>query len=191
MRIPRRNQSGVPDLRGRGRQGPGSRQALSEHREEAWVGLGDQRHGSEDGAADEIALLCCECAHDLAVPDLDVLDALGCDVVTICDGVTNAFDQPELGLSNWQSGRLFARGGVQSLIGEPDDPPLSFRPGQGDHTTALALLVALLTALRERDRTGEGQVPVSPWNTMTKGYRTRSNKRTNNMIVRRRYSNKG
>jgi len=30
----------------------------------------------------------------LALPDLDVLDALGCDVVTICDGVTNAFEQP-------------------------------------------------------------------------------------------------
>ncbi|GAB3269127.1 large ribosomal subunit protein uL2 [Chitinimonas naiadis] len=40
-------------------------------------------------------------------------------------------------------------------------------------------------------RTGEGRVPVSPWGTPTKGYRTRSNKRTDNMIVRRRYSNKG
>ena len=30
----------------------------------------------------------------LALPDLDVLDALGCDVVTIFDDVTNAFDQP-------------------------------------------------------------------------------------------------
>ena len=35
-------------------------------------------------------------------------------------------------------------------------------------------------------RTGEGQVPVSPWNTMTKGYRTRNNKRTQAMIVSRR-----
>ena len=35
-------------------------------------------------------------------------------------------------------------------------------------------------------RTGEGQVPVSPWNTMTKGYRTRNNKRTQQFIVRRR-----
>ena len=35
-------------------------------------------------------------------------------------------------------------------------------------------------------RTGEGQVPVSPWNTMTKGYRTRNNKRTDVMIVQRR-----
>src|ERR1700733_13408143 len=35
-------------------------------------------------------------------------------------------------------------------------------------------------------KTGEGQAPVSPWNTLTKGYRTRSNKRTQTMIVARR-----
>jgi large subunit ribosomal protein L2 len=35
-------------------------------------------------------------------------------------------------------------------------------------------------------RTGEGQVPVSPWNTLTKGYRTRNNKRTQTFIVSRR-----
>lgn len=40
-------------------------------------------------------------------------------------------------------------------------------------------------------RTGEAREPVSPWGTPAKGYRTRSNKRTDNMIVRRRYSNKG
>ena len=40
-------------------------------------------------------------------------------------------------------------------------------------------------------KTGEGRVPVSPWGTPTKGYRTRSNKRTSGMIVRRRHSNKG
>jgi large subunit ribosomal protein L2 len=36
-------------------------------------------------------------------------------------------------------------------------------------------------------RTGEGRVPVSPWGTPTKGYRTRSTKRTDNMIVQRRH----
>jgi len=45
----------------------------------------------------------------LALPDLDVLDALGIDVVTIADRVTNAFEQPE----TWQdydfNGRLPAR----------------------------------------------------------------------------------
>ena len=36
-------------------------------------------------------------------------------------------------------------------------------------------------------RTGEGRVPVSPWGTPAKGYRTRSNKRTTSMIVQRRH----
>lgn len=35
-------------------------------------------------------------------------------------------------------------------------------------------------------RTGEGRVPVSPWGQPTKGYKTRSNKRTDGMIVSRR-----
>jgi ribosomal protein L2 len=35
-------------------------------------------------------------------------------------------------------------------------------------------------------RTGEGQPQVSPWNTLTKGYRTRNNKRTQTFIVSRR-----
>jgi large subunit ribosomal protein L2 len=35
-------------------------------------------------------------------------------------------------------------------------------------------------------RTGEGRVPVSPWGQPTKGYRTRSNKRTDVMIIQRR-----
>jgi large subunit ribosomal protein L2 len=35
-------------------------------------------------------------------------------------------------------------------------------------------------------KTGEGMPQVSPWNTLTKGYRTRSNKRTQTMIVSRR-----
>ena len=36
-------------------------------------------------------------------------------------------------------------------------------------------------------RTSGGRHPVSPWGVPTKGYRTRSNKRTNGMIVKRRY----
>ncbi len=35
-------------------------------------------------------------------------------------------------------------------------------------------------------RTSGGRHPVSPWGIPTKGYKTRKNKRTNNMIVRRR-----
>ena len=35
-------------------------------------------------------------------------------------------------------------------------------------------------------RTSGGRHPVTPWGIPTKGYKTRSNKRTDNMIVRRR-----
>jgi len=37
-------------------------------------------------------------------------------------------------------------------------------------------------------KTAAGQHPVSPWGTLTKGYHTRKNKRTNRMIVRRRHA---
>lgn len=40
-------------------------------------------------------------------------------------------------------------------------------------------------------RTSAGRHPVSPWGTPAKGYRTRKNKRTEQMIVRHRYSKKG
>lgn len=40
-------------------------------------------------------------------------------------------------------------------------------------------------------KTAAGRDPVSPWGTPTKGYRTRRNKRTSSMIVRRRHSIKG
>jgi len=39
-------------------------------------------------------------------------------------------------------------------------------------------------------RTSGGRHPVTPWGTPTKGYKTRTNKRTDNMIVRRRRSGK-
>ena len=36
-------------------------------------------------------------------------------------------------------------------------------------------------------RTGTGRPPVTPWGQLTRGYRTRNNKRTDGMIVQRRY----
>lgn len=48
-------------------------------------------------------------AQMLALPDIDVLDALDCDVVTIDGGVTNAFDEPEKWRDFDFGGRLPAR----------------------------------------------------------------------------------
>jgi len=52
---------------------------------------------------------------------------------------------------------FFSRGGVIDTMGEPGQTPPAGRPGQGDHTTSLAILSSILLALRERDLTGEGQ----------------------------------
>ena len=39
-------------------------------------------------------------------------------------------------------------------------------------------------------RTGTKRDPVSPWGVLTKGYRTRNNKRTKSMIVQTRHKKK-
>lgn len=72
----------------------------------------------------------------LALPDPDVLDALGIDVVTIADRTTNAFDQPEVWQNYDFNGRLPARvrnpGAFQALPdgtilqGSTRMPPSSF-----------------------------------------------------------------
>jgi uroporphyrinogen decarboxylase len=45
----------------------------------------------------------------LAMPDLDVLDALGCDVVSVLDNASNAFEQPGLWHPYDFNGRLPGR----------------------------------------------------------------------------------
>ncbi len=49
-------------------------------------------------------------------------------------------------------------GGIMSITGEPDGPPI--RPGisQGDITAGLFTAIGILSALHERERSGEGQM---------------------------------
>jgi len=57
----------------------------------------------------------------LALPDLDVLDALGIDIITILDGVTNAFEQPGMWHAYDFNGRLPARvRNPSAFAAEPD-----------------------------------------------------------------------
>jgi crotonobetainyl-CoA:carnitine CoA-transferase CaiB-like acyl-CoA transferase len=50
-----------------------------------------------------------------------------------------------------------AMGGLMSLTGEPDGAPMKSGPAVADIQTGLYATIAILAALRERDRSGEGQ----------------------------------
>ena len=54
---------------------------------------------------------------------------------------------------------FFGRSGLYDAMreGEQGTVPMA-RPAQGDHTTGLAMLASMLAALRQMERTGEGQV---------------------------------
>jgi len=61
---------------------------------------------------------------------------------------------------------FWARAGLMDLLRDAGVPPSMLRPGMGDHAAASNLVVGVLTALRERDRTGRGTlVDVSLHNT--------------------------
>jgi crotonobetainyl-CoA:carnitine CoA-transferase CaiB-like acyl-CoA transferase len=52
----------------------------------------------------------------------------------------------------------WARTGFMDMLHEPDAPPAFQRPGMGDHSASLALVVGVLSALRQRDAGAPGQV---------------------------------
>jgi crotonobetainyl-CoA:carnitine CoA-transferase CaiB-like acyl-CoA transferase len=52
----------------------------------------------------------------------------------------------------------WARTGFMDMLHEPDAPPAFQRPGMGDHSASLALVVGILSALRQRDCGEPGQV---------------------------------
>ena len=52
----------------------------------------------------------------------------------------------------------WARTGLMDQLHEPDAPPAFQRPGMGDHSASLSLAVGILSALRTRERDGQGQV---------------------------------
>lgn len=68
-------------------------------------------------------------------------------------------DGPEAWRPGYDVTAFFGRSGLYDAMreGESGSVPMA-RPAQGDHTTGLALLGAILAALRLAERTGQGQV---------------------------------
>lgn len=66
---------------------------------------------------------------------------------------------PDAGRPGYDVTAFFGRSGLYDAMREGDDGEVPMaRPAQGDHTAGLALLGAILAALRLAERTGEGQV---------------------------------
>jgi crotonobetainyl-CoA:carnitine CoA-transferase CaiB-like acyl-CoA transferase len=64
---------------------------------------------------------------------------------------------PDQGRPGFDFAAFWARSGLMGSLGEPPSPPPLCRGGQGDHTTALNLVLSTLLALRVRDQTGRAQ----------------------------------
>jgi len=65
---------------------------------------------------------------------------------------------PEADTPSFDYTAYWARTGMMDLMREPNSVPAFQRPGIGDHAAGLSLTCGILSALRTRDRTGEGQV---------------------------------
>ncbi|MFQ5825956.1 MAG: CaiB/BaiF CoA transferase family protein [Dehalococcoidia bacterium] len=53
---------------------------------------------------------------------------------------------------------VFAESGLMDAFGEPDTPPVTCRPGFGDHITSLATVYGVMAALYHREKSGKGQM---------------------------------
>lgn len=65
---------------------------------------------------------------------------------------------PEATRPGYDVTAFFGRGAISDSMTEPGGPPPQPRPAQGDHATGLALVGAVLAALRLVEQTDEGQV---------------------------------
>jgi len=92
--------------------------------------------------------------------DVDDLFAIKSDLVI---GLLSGYGEEgdERNRPGYDVTAFFSRSGLYGGMTPPDGAPPHARPGQGDHTTAIAFFGALMTGLRARDQTGEGQVVES------------------------------
>ncbi len=78
--------------------------------------------------------------------------------LVLCSVTGYGLRGPEADRPGFDFAAFWTRAGIMSVVGHPDGPPVLSRIAQGDHTTGMNALAAILAALRLRDRTGEGQV---------------------------------
>jgi crotonobetainyl-CoA:carnitine CoA-transferase CaiB-like acyl-CoA transferase len=110
-------------------------------------------------AADAQVFLCNLLPHRQARYGLDPATLLGVNPRIVHATLTGyGLDGPDAQRPGFDVTAYFGRGAIiDSMIEPGGEAPLP-RPAQGDHTTSLALVSAVLAALRLAEQTGEGQV---------------------------------
>ena len=101
--------------------------------------------------------ICCESVDVGSVWDASELRSRHPRVVI---GVLTGFGDvgPDADVPGYDLTSFFARSGLSSSIAGRDGFPPRWRAAQGDHVAGLALFAGVMTALFERERTGEGSV---------------------------------
>lgn len=89
--------------------------------------------------------------------DVEDLHAIKPDLVI---GLLSGYGEQgeEINRPGYDVTAFFSRSGLIGGMIPPGGAPPHVRPGQGDHTTSMALFGGLMAGLRGRDVTGEGQV---------------------------------
>ena len=95
-----------------------------------------------------------------------VMDRLGIGYVWLKSLKPDIIYASIKGFGNWGDWSEFksfetaaqATGGLMSANGSPDGPPKGVSIGAGDSGTGLHMAIAVLAALRQRDKSGEGQM---------------------------------
>jgi crotonobetainyl-CoA:carnitine CoA-transferase CaiB-like acyl-CoA transferase len=95
------------------------------------------------------------------------LAKIGLDVAALCEARPELIvarlggfspDGPQADDPGFDQTCFWALSGMMDQQRDPDSPPAFFRPGVGDHCAALSMTTGILAALRDRDRTGRGQI---------------------------------
>ncbi len=148
-------------------------------RKEGWTSVDEAFHVNNRGKRSVVVAVDTDEGAELVRRLVDGADVFVCNMLPHrqerygLDADTLLARQPRLvhatltgygteGPEAWRPGydvtAFFGRSGLSHGLQEGDGPPPHPRPAQGDNTTGLALVAAVLAALRLVDTTGEGQV---------------------------------
>ena len=81
-----------------------------------------------------------------------------CPKLIYCTLTGYGLEGPDADRPGMDAAAFWARSGLAAMFRPKGGEPIALRTAFGDHTASLAIVAAVLAALRERDRTGKGRL---------------------------------